>query len=67
MLNAKDGEFFISDWLRNRNTVEFIGIWESIYNPQFNYGEFAIIKRKAGLNNYNIKSDGNTAIKNFVK
>lgn len=29
MLKAKDGEFFISDWLRNRNTVEFLGIWES--------------------------------------
>ena len=43
MLKAKDGDFFISDWLRNRNTVEFLGIWESIYNPNFNYGEFAII------------------------
>lgn len=27
MLKAKDGAFFISDWLRNRNTVEFLGIW----------------------------------------
>ncbi len=44
MLKAKDGDFFISNWLRNRNTVEFLGIWESIYNPSFNYGEFAIIK-----------------------
>lgn len=44
MLKAKDGDFFISDWLRNRNTVEFIGIWESIYNPDFNYGKFAVIK-----------------------
>ncbi len=32
MLKSKDGEFFVSDWLRNRNTVEFLGIWESIYN-----------------------------------
>lgn len=54
MLKAKDGDFFISDWLRNRNTVEFLGIWESINNPAFNYGEFAIIKSKAGLNNYKI-------------
>ena len=54
MLKAKDGDFFISDWLRNRNTVEFLGIWESIYNPVFNYGEFAIIKSLAGLNNYKI-------------
>jgi hypothetical protein len=54
MLKAKDGDFFISDWLRNRNTVEFLGIWESVYNPDFNYGEFAIIKSLAGLNNYKI-------------
>jgi len=54
MLRAKDGDFFISDWLRNRNTVEFLGIWESIYNPNFNYGEFAIIKSQAGLNSYKI-------------
>lgn len=54
MLKAKDGEFFISDWLRNRNTVEFLGIWESVFNPAFNYGEFAIIKSKAGLNSYKI-------------
>ena len=44
MLKAKDGDFFISDWLRNRNTVEFLGIWETVHNPGFNYGEFAIIK-----------------------
>ena len=50
MLKAKDGDFFISDWLRNRNTVEYFGIWENIYNPHFNYGEFTIIKSKAGLN-----------------
>jgi len=54
MLKAKDGDFFISDWLRNRNTVEFLGIWERIYNPNFNCGEFAIIKSQAGLNNYKI-------------
>lgn len=54
MLKAKDGDFFISDWLRNRNTVEFLGIWESVYNPNFNYGEFATIKSQAGLNNYKI-------------
>jgi len=54
MLKAKDGDFFISDWLRNRNTLEFLGIWERVYNPNFNYGEFAIIKSHAGLNNYKI-------------
>ena len=54
MLKAKDGDFFISDWLRNRNTVEFLGIWEKINNPNFNYGEFAIIRSQAGLNSYKI-------------
>lgn len=54
MLKAKDGEFFISDWLRNRNTVEYLGIWESVYNPAFNYGEFSIIKSQAGLNSYKL-------------
>jgi len=54
MLKAKDGDFFISDWLRNRNTVEFLGIWESVYNPDFNYGEFALIRSQAGLNSYKI-------------
>ncbi|KDE67010.1 hypothetical protein IX329_001634 [Fusobacterium necrophorum] len=54
MLKAKDGDFFISDWLRNRNTVEYLGIWESVYNSDFNYGEFAIIKSQAGLNSYKL-------------
>jgi len=54
MLKAKDGEYFISDWLRNRNTIEFLGVWESVYNPDFNYGEFDIIKSQAGLNSYRL-------------
>jgi hypothetical protein len=54
MIRAKDGDFFISDWLRNRNTIEFIGIWEVVNNQNFNYGEFAIIKSQAGLNSYKL-------------
>ena len=54
MLKSKDGDFFVSDWLRNRNTIEFLGIWEEIHNPNFNYGEFAIIKSQAGLNSFKI-------------
>ncbi|MBU1043868.1 KilA-N domain-containing protein [Candidatus Parcubacteria bacterium] len=61
MLRAKDGDFFISDWLRNRNTVEFLGIWEKLHNPNFNYGEFATIRNRAGLNNYKI------SVKEWVK
>ena len=40
--------------MRNRNTVEFLGIWERVHNPNFNYGEFAIIKSEVGLNSYKI-------------
>jgi hypothetical protein len=54
MLKSKDGDFFISDWLRNRNTIEYLGIWEKIHNANFNYGEFAIITSQAGLNNYKL-------------
>ncbi len=61
MMKAKDGEFFVTDWLRNRNTLEYIGIWEKVYNPNFNYGEFAIIKNQAGLNRFKI------SVKEFVQ
>jgi hypothetical protein len=54
MLKSKDGDFFISDWLRNRNTIEYLGIWEKIHNANFNYGEFAIITSQAGLNSYKL-------------
>lgn len=52
--------FIITDWLRNRNTLEFIGIWEKVYNPNFNYGEFAIIRNQSGLNSFKI------SVKEFV-
>ena len=61
MIKAKDGDFFITDWLRNRNTLEYIGIWEQVYNPDFNYGEFAIIKSQSGLNSFKI------SVKEFVE
>ncbi|MEI6067075.1 MAG: KilA-N domain-containing protein [Methylococcaceae bacterium] len=54
MLRSKDGDFFISDWLRNRNTLEYLGIWERVHNPDFNWGEFATIKSQASLNSYKI-------------
>jgi len=53
-IKAKDGDFFIADWLRNRNTVEFLGIWEKVHNPDFNYGEYVTIRNQAGLNSYKI-------------
>ena len=54
MLKAKDGDFVVKDWLRNRNTLEFLGIWEKVYNPDFNWGEFALIRNQAGLNRFRI-------------
>ena len=60
MIRAKDGDFFVTDWLRNRNTMEFLGIWEKVYNPNFNYGEFATIRNQAGLNSFKI------SVKEFV-
>ena len=47
-------EIFLSNWLRNRNTIEFLEIQEEIHNLNFNYGEFAIIKSQACLNSYKI-------------
>lgn len=44
----------------NRNTLEYIGIWEKVYNPSFNYGEFAIIRNQSGLNSFKI------SVKEFV-
>jgi hypothetical protein len=61
MIKAKDGDFFIADWLRNRNTLEYIGIWEQVNNPNFNYGEFATIRNKSGLNSFKI------SVKEFVE
>lgn len=56
MLKVKDGAFFVKTWLRNRNTLEFLGIWESINNPNFNWNEFVLIRNQAGLNNFNISA-----------
>ncbi len=61
MLKAKDGNFFITDWLRNRNTLEFLSVWEKIHNPDFNYGEFATIRNQSGLNNFKV------SVKEWVK
>ena len=39
MLKSKDGDFFVSDWLRNRNTIEFLGIWEEAHKDiAFEFG-----------------------------
>jgi hypothetical protein len=50
--NVENGLSLIEKWLRNKNTIEFIGIWEEIYNPSFNSPEFEGIKNEAGLNRF---------------
>ena len=50
--DVDNGLALIEKWLRNKNTIEFIGIWEEIYNPDFNSTEFEGIKNQAGLNRF---------------
>jgi len=48
----ENGLALIEKWLRNKNTIEFLGIWEEMYNPYFNSPEFEGIKNEAGLNRF---------------
>ena len=50
--DIENGLALIEKWLRNKNTIEFLGIWESMYNPGFNSLEFGGIKNAAGLNRF---------------
>jgi hypothetical protein len=50
----EDGLSLIEKWLRNKNTIEFIGIWEQINNPGFNSPEFEGIMKEAGLNRFTL-------------
>lgn len=54
MIKSKDGEFFLTDWLRNKNTLDYISVWERLNNPNFNYGEFAIITSGSGRNSFKV-------------
>lgn len=50
--NSDDPRFVIQNWMRNRNTIEFLGTWESLYNPNFNRVQFEAVKSEAGLNRF---------------
>ncbi|MFZ3208272.1 MAG: KilA-N domain-containing protein [Geobacteraceae bacterium] len=50
--DAERTDYIIQNWLRNRNTIEFLGIWEHLNNPGFNPIEFDGIKKQAGLNSF---------------
>lgn len=50
--NIDNGVVLIEKWLRNKNTIEFLGIWEEMYNEQFNLNEYRNIMQEAGLNRF---------------
>ena len=52
--NSNDPNGVIANWMRNRNTVEFLGIWETIHNPSFNPLEFEGFRKEAGLNAFTL-------------
>jgi len=52
--NAERSDDLVRNWLRNRNTVEFLGLWEKLHNPNFNSVEFDGIKSQTGLNSFSL-------------
>lgn len=52
--NSERTDDLIRNWLRNRNTIEFLGIWEKLNNPDFNPVEFDGFKKEAGLNSFTL-------------
>ena len=50
--DAENPRFIIQNWLRNRNTLAFLGVWESLHNPAFNRAAFDDLMDKAGLNGF---------------
>ena len=54
MVRGFGDDTMIYSWMRNRNTLEFLGIWEQMNNPDFNGNEFVTFKTQAGLNSFNL-------------
>ena len=50
--NSEDPRFIIQNWMRNRDTIEFLGLWEILSNPDFNRVQFEAVKNDAGLNRF---------------
>ena len=50
--NPNNADDVIKNWMRNRNTVELLGLWETIHNPDFKPVEFDGFRREAGLNSF---------------
>ncbi len=47
-----DPRFVIQNWMRNRNTIEFLAVWEELHNPDFNRVQFEAVRSEAGLNRF---------------
>ncbi|MFP5471740.1 MAG: KilA-N domain-containing protein [Bacteroidia bacterium] len=47
-----EGSGLIGKWITNKNTLEYLGVWENINNPNFNYPEFGVIGRESGTNRF---------------
>lgn len=54
MVRGEEGVDHIKNWMRNRNTVEFLGLWESMNNPDFKGVEFDTFRKEAGLNSFTL-------------
>ena len=52
--NWMDPNGVIANWMRNRNTIELLGIWETLYNPDFNPLDFEGFRQQAGLNAFTL-------------
>ncbi len=50
--NEDDPRFVVQNWMRNRNTIEFLAVWEQLHNPDFNRVQFEAVKNEAGLNRF---------------
>lgn len=51
---GEEGVDHIKNWMRNRNTVEFLGLWETLNNPEFKGVEFDTFRKEAGLNSFTL-------------
>lgn len=47
-------DYIIQNWMRNRNTIEFLGLWEQLNNPSFKPIEFEGLRNQAGLNSFSL-------------
>ena len=54
--NETDPNGVIGNWMRNRNTIEYLGLWETLYNPSFNPLEFEGFRSQAGLNAFTLSA-----------